>query len=95
MIVRAYNLTKTYQSPRGPAAALDGVNVEIAPGQFVIVTGHSAAGKSTLLGAIGGLLRPSSGQVYIDGLEIDVDKRRLDSLMKSLYHEAMTLELEA
>tara|TARA_Y100000296_G_scaffold30273_1_gene35234 strand:- start:4838 stop:5896 length:1059 start_codon:yes stop_codon:yes gene_type:complete len=32
---------------------------------------------------------------YIDGLEIDVDKRRLDSLMKSLYHEAMTLELEA
>jgi ABC-type lipoprotein export system ATPase subunit len=76
MIVRAYNLTKTYQSPRGPAAALDGVNVEIAPGQFVIVTGHSAAGKSTLLGAIGGLLRPSSGQVYIDGLEIwQLDER--------------------
>ena len=70
MIVRAYNLTKTYQSPRGPTAAMDDVNVEIAPGQFVIVMGHSAAGKSTLLGAIGGLLRPSAGQVYIDGLEI-------------------------
>ncbi|MDP6633502.1 MAG: ABC transporter ATP-binding protein [Phycisphaerae bacterium] len=76
MIVRAYNLTKTYQSPRGPAAALDDVNVEIAPGQFVVVMGHSAAGKSTLLGAIGGLLRPSTGQVYIDGLEIwQLDER--------------------
>ncbi len=76
MIVRACNLTKTYQGPRGRTAALDEVNVEIARGQFVVVMGHSAAGKSTLLGAIGGLLRPSAGQVYIDGREIwQLDER--------------------
>lgn len=70
MIVRAYNLTKTYQGKGGATAALDDVSVEIAPGQFVMIMGQSAAGKSTLLGAIGGLLRPSRGQVYIDGREI-------------------------
>ncbi|MDP6044724.1 MAG: ABC transporter ATP-binding protein [Phycisphaerae bacterium] len=76
MIVRAYNLAKAYQGPRGLTTALDDANVEIAPGQFVMVMGHSAAGKSTLLGVVGGLLRPSRGQVYIDGLEIwQLDER--------------------
>lgn len=69
-MIRLTNVWKTYQ--RGPVAveALRGVNLDIAPGEFVAVTGKSGCGKSTLLHLIGGLEPPTSGQVLVEGRDL-------------------------
>jgi ABC-type lipoprotein export system ATPase subunit len=66
-MIRLKDVRKTYH--RGPVAveALRGVNLDIAPGEFVAVTGKSGCGKSTLLHIIGGLEPPSAGQVLVEG----------------------------
>ena len=51
----------------GDVTALSGVDLEIAPGEFLAVAGRSGSGKTTLLGLIGGIDRPTSGTVRIDG----------------------------
>ena len=68
--VVAENLTKVYGE--GPLAvhALRGVNLKIKRGDFVAVMGPSGSGKSTLLNLLGALDRPTSGKVYIDGVDI-------------------------
>jgi putative ABC transport system ATP-binding protein len=62
--------TKLYR--RGPQTirAVDGVDLSIAPGEFVVVAGPSGSGKSTLLQLLGGLDRPTSGQVFFKGQEL-------------------------
>jgi putative ABC transport system ATP-binding protein len=50
--------------------ALDGVSLEIARGEFAAVTGPSGCGKSTLLNLLGGLDRPDSGELFVDGLAL-------------------------
>jgi sulfonate transport system ATP-binding protein len=67
MLVLA-NVGKTY--PNG-VRALDGITLNIAPGEIVVVVGGSGCGKSTLLRIIGGLDRPSEGRVALDGAAID------------------------
>lgn len=68
--VVAENLTKVYGE--GPLAvhALRGVNLKIKRGDFVSIMGPSGSGKSTLLNLLGALDRPTSGKVYIDGVDI-------------------------
>ncbi|AQZ70527.1 Methionine ABC transporter ATP-binding protein [[Actinomadura] parvosata subsp. kistnae] len=66
-MLEARGLSKSF----GRARALDGVSVEIAPGEVVAVTGPSGAGKSTLLHCLAGVLRPESGEVVLDGRRID------------------------
>jgi ABC-type lipoprotein export system ATPase subunit len=61
-------LRKTYSTPRGPIAAVDGLDVEIAKGEFVAICGRSGSGKSTLLAMLGGLCRPTEGTVSVDGV---------------------------
>ncbi|MCP4259686.1 MAG: ABC transporter ATP-binding protein [Planctomycetes bacterium] len=57
-------------------AALGGVNIKVGRGDFVAVIGRSGAGKSTLLGVMGGLLKPSSGKVFLDGKSLwQLDER--------------------
>jgi putative ABC transport system ATP-binding protein len=50
--------------------ALDAVSLEIAAGEFVSITGPSGCGKSTLLNLLGGLDRPDSGEIFVDGLPL-------------------------
>lgn len=69
-ILQAHNLKKVYGSGENMVRALDGVNFSVAKGEFVAVVGTSGSGKSTLLHMLGGLDRPTSGSVAVDGKEI-------------------------
>ena len=61
-IVKAYRLPK-----QKPIRVLDGVSFSVAPGEHVAIVGRSGAGKTTLLNIIGGLDRPTSGDVRLGG----------------------------
>jgi putative ABC transport system ATP-binding protein len=66
-LIQTENLTKVYGSGETAVTALDRVNLEVNPGEFVAVMGPSGCGKSTLLHLLGGLDRPTDGKVTIDG----------------------------
>lgn len=59
------NLEKVYQNGLNQVCAVDGVNLEIKPGEFTAIVGPSGSGKTTLLNMIGGLDKPTAGEVYI------------------------------
>ena len=69
-ILQASNLTKIYGSGENEVHALDGVNFSVEKGEFVAIVGTSGSGKSTLLHMLGGLDRPTGGNVEVDGKEI-------------------------
>ena len=69
-ILRAKNLTKVYGSGETAVHALRGVDLTVEKGEFVAIVGTSGSGKSTLLHMLGGLDRPTSGSVTVDGKEI-------------------------
>ncbi|MBT2504450.1 ABC transporter ATP-binding protein [Streptomyces sp. ISL-98] len=70
-VLRAEGLVKTYHGEGAPAHAVRGVDLTIRPGEFIAVTGPSGAGKSTLLHLLGGLQRPDSGSIRLDGECVD------------------------
>ncbi len=69
-ILRTENLKKYYDESVVPVKAIDEVNITVNQGEFVAIVGTSGSGKSTLLNMIGGLDRPTSGSVIIDGKSI-------------------------
>lgn len=69
-ILETNGLRKYYGGGDTAVHALDGINLKIENGEFVAITGSSGSGKSTLLHMIGGLDRPTSGTVTVDGKEI-------------------------
>ena len=69
-IVRLQNVTKDYGQGQALTHALRGVNLELEAGEFTAMAGPSGSGKSTLLNIIGGLDRPTSGKVEVDGQEL-------------------------
>ena len=71
MMIKIDNLWHKYRRGGEGIAALKGVNLSIEPGQFVVVLGHNGSGKSTLAKHLNGLLLPTSGKVYIDGLDTE------------------------
>jgi ABC-type lipoprotein export system ATPase subunit len=63
------DLTKHYKQGKNIVKALDGVSLSIQSGEFVAVVGRSGSGKTTLLDLLGLLLRPTAGQIMIDGID--------------------------
>ena len=73
-ILETKDLRKTYGSGEAEVRALDGVDLSINSGEFVAIVGSSGSGKSTLLHMLGGLDRPTSGTVTVDGRELSTLK---------------------
>lgn len=69
-ILSTTELKKIYGSGENEVHALAGVNLEVEKGEFVAIVGTSGSGKSTLLHMLGGLDRPTSGSVHVDGKDI-------------------------
>lgn len=69
-ILRVENLTKIYGKGENEVRALDGVSFSVNKGEFIAVIGPSGSGKSTLLHILGGVDRPTSGRVLMDGKDV-------------------------
>lgn len=69
-LIRTIGLQRRYQMGKTVVQALDGVDMEIERGKFVALVGPSGSGKSTLLNLIGGLDRPSKGELWVDDMEL-------------------------
>lgn len=86
----------SFRYGRGAANALTDVSLRIAPGESVAVVGKNGAGKSTLTMLIAGLYRPSSGQIYYDGVPQDeIDFSQLHRRMALLMQRPLRLETTA
>lgn len=101
-ILKVENLTKIYGKGTTKVVALDNVSFSVRKGEFVAIVGASGSGKSTLLHLIGGVDRPTSGNVFIDGKDIyklDDDKlaifrRRQVGLIYQFYNLIPILNVE-
>jgi putative ABC transport system ATP-binding protein len=69
-VLSVENLSKIYNSESGKVVALSNINFTVKKGEFVSILGPSGSGKSTLLYMIGALDRPTSGKVYINGVDV-------------------------
>jgi len=69
-IIECQNLTKTYNEGPVPVEVLNGISLAVREGEQVAIVGASGSGKSTLLHLLGGLDKPNSGQVIVDGLDM-------------------------
>lgn len=101
-ILRVENLTRIYGKDASQVVALDNVSFSVEKGEFVAIVGESGSGKSTLLHLIGGVDRPTSGKVFVDGRDIyslDDDKlaifrRRQVGLIYQFYNLIPILNVE-
>lgn len=69
-ILKVENLTKVYGSGDNEVHALDHISFSVEKGQFVAITGPSGSGKSTLLHLLGGVDKPTSGKVFVNGTDV-------------------------
>ncbi|ATW25164.1 ABC transporter ATP-binding protein [Candidatus Formimonas warabiya] len=101
-ILRVENLTKTYGSGEAEVRALDNVSFTVEKGEFVAIIGPSGSGKSTLLHILGGVDRPTSGKVLIEGTDIytldetklAIFRRRQIGLIYQFYNLIPVLDVE-
>lgn len=69
-LVRVENLCKTYGKGENIVRALNNVSFSVAKGEFIAIIGPSGSGKSTLLHILGGVDKPTSGKIYMDGSDV-------------------------
>lgn len=69
-VIRVENVSKVYDMGRVQVRALDGVSLSVEKGHFISIMGPSGSGKTTLLDVLSALLRPTSGEVYVNGRPI-------------------------
>ncbi|MCB0620909.1 MAG: ABC transporter ATP-binding protein, partial [Saprospiraceae bacterium] len=82
-MIKTENLVKVYQTDEVETTALNEVNIEIQPGEFVSVMGPSGCGKSTLLNVLGMIDSPTGGQYYFNGEEIGhLSERKRSNIRK-------------
>ncbi len=101
-ILKVENLTKIYGKGSTRVTALDNVSFSVNKGEFVAIVGASGSGKSTLLHLIGGVDRPTSGKVFIDGKdiykfnndELAIFRRRQVGLIYQFYNLIPILNVE-
>jgi putative ABC transport system ATP-binding protein len=70
-VIQLRSIQKTFETPAGAFPALRGVDLDIAPGEFLAIVGRSGSGKSTLLNLMSGIDRPSSGTVEVGGASLN------------------------
>ncbi len=68
--LRVEDVSKTYKQGDLEVAVLNGINLDLMPGDFVSLMGPSGSGKTTLLNIVGGIDSPTSGHVLMDGVDI-------------------------
>ena len=101
-ILKVENLSKIYGEGGTKVVALDNISFAVNKGEFVAIVGASGSGKSTLLHLIGGVDRPTSGKVYIDGKdiykfsddELAIFRRRQVGLIYQFYNLIPILNVE-
>lgn len=101
-ILRVENLCKSYGKGETMVKALDNVSFSVNKGEFVAIIGPSGSGKSTLLHLLGGVDKPDSGKVYIDGTDIyelnetnlAIFRRRQVGLIYQFYNLIPVLDVE-
>ncbi|MCG2572493.1 MULTISPECIES: lipoprotein-releasing ABC transporter ATP-binding protein LolD [Acinetobacter] len=71
VVLEAKNITKTFTDGKTDVAVLKGLSLQVEAGQFISIVGSSGSGKSTLLHVLGGLDRPSNGEVLLNGNRFD------------------------
>ena len=74
--VRAVDLARTFEVGETEVKALRGINLEVDRGQFVALVGPSGSGKSTFLNLVGGLDRPTDGDLWVNGVELSASKEK-------------------
>ncbi|BAH05265.1 energy-coupling factor transporter ATPase [Clostridium kluyveri] len=85
MSIKIENLTHIYmKNSPFEKKALDDVNIEIKDGEFVALIGHTGSGKSTLIQHVNGLLKPNSGKIIVDGVDITEKKINLSFIRKKI-----------
>ena len=69
-MIKLCGIHKSYQTPAGAIPALRGIDLEIFPGEFIVLYGKSGAGKSTLVNMITGIDQPDHGEILVDGAAV-------------------------
>lgn len=101
-ILRCEDLTKTYGTGENAVIALDHASLSIQKGEFVAIVGSSGSGKSTLLHLLGGVDRPTGGEIYIEDTalstlreeQLAIFRRRKVGLIYQFYNLIPTLNVE-
>lgn len=84
-VIRLKNVSKIYGEERTAIKALDQVNLEIEEGNIITIMGPSGSGKSTMLNILGAMDSPTSGEVYVDNIEIGgLPERKLSNYRKNV-----------